>query len=324
VKVGVVGTGSMGRNHVRVLSELASLGGVCDVNKDTVERIAARFRTQPFQRIEDLLSSGVEAVSIVVPTAAHYENAKKAIEAGVHVLLEKPATGSIDKLTELSQLAESAKVTLAIGLIERHNPVVDFAAKNFRSKSFGSLICAHARRVSSFPARIKDIGVIMDLGVHDIDVIKYLVGVPAVRVYTVAGKFKHPEFEDYANITIEFENGTTGVVEVNWLTPMKVRRLSLTCSDQFVVLDYITQSAELNSSTIKEIDPENLFHLELELHSRRIHLKKEEPLRRELQDFIQACEKGSEPLVTGFDATETIRIAHEAAKSARERKIIEL
>lgn len=324
MKVGVVGTGSMGRNHVRVLSELASLGGICDVNKDTVEKIAAKFKTQSFQRIEDILSSGVEAVSIVVPTAAHYENAKKAIEAGVHVMLEKPATGSIDKLNELSQLAEDAKITFAVGLIERHNPVVDFAAKNLRSGSFGSMISAHARRVSSFPSRIKDIGVIMDLGIHDIDVIKYLIGVPATRVYAVAGKFKHPSFEDHANIIIEFENGATGVIEVNWLTPMKVRQLSLTCSEQFVELDYISQSVEISSSTFREIDPANLFHLELELHSRRIHLKKEEPLRRELQDFIQACEKGSKPLVTGFDARDTIRIAYAAAKSARERRIVEL
>ena len=324
VKVGVIGTGSMGKNHVRVLSEMEELAGVCDSSKEIGETVAARFKTAYFSNIDELIDSGVEAVSIVTPTADHYENARKAIEARVHTLLEKPATGSVDKLKELSHLAEKKGVVLAVGLIERHNPVVEFAASSLRSGSFGSLISVHARRVSSFPSRIRDVGVIMDLGVHDIDVIRYLVNSPATRVYAVSGKTKHPEFEDHANIVIEFENGVTGVIEVNWLTPMKVRMMSMTCIDRFVELDYVTQSVQVSYSELQEMDPEDLFHLGVEFHGKRITLKREEPLKRELADFIEAIDSGSGPLVTGFDAAKTLEIAHGSMISAAENRVVEL
>ena len=204
------------------------------------------------------------------------------------------------------------------------NPVIEFAASSLRSGSFGSLISVHTRRVSSFPSRIRDVGVIMDLGVHDIDVIRYLVNSPAIRVYAVSGKTKHPEFEDHANIVIEFENGVTGVIEVNWLTPMKVRMMSMTCIDRFVELDYVTQSVQMSYSELQEMDPEDLFHLGVEFHGKRITLKREEPLKRELADFIEAIDSGSGPLVTGFDAAKTLEIAHGSMISAAENRVVEL
>ncbi|MDH4123182.1 MAG: Gfo/Idh/MocA family oxidoreductase [Thermoplasmata archaeon] len=324
MKVGVIGTGSMGQNHVRVLSEIGELVGIVDSNADIGTKVAKRFKTQFFPTADALLSAGVEAVSIVTPTTAHYATAKEAIEKGVNVLLEKPATGDPEKLLELSALAEKKDVCLAIGLIERHNSVINFAMKNLKSGNFGSLISAHARRVSSFPLRIRDVGVIMDLGVHDIDVIKYLSGSKVKRVFATAGRFKNTEYEDFANIVLEFENGSAGTVEVNWLTPTKVRSLALTCSDQFAEFDYISQSINICSATLREFDPSNLYDLSLEFHERRISLKKEEPLKRELMDFLNACSRGIDPLVTGKDAAETLKIAGAAIKSASTNKVIEL
>jgi len=324
MKVGIVGVGSMGQNHVRVLSEISEVVGVCDVNRDAGEKIAAKFKTKFFPDIDHLISSGVEAISIVTPTSAHFETAKTAIKAGVHTLLEKPATGSSAKLLELSKLAESKKVTFAVGFIERHNPVVSFAMKNLKAGNFGSLISLHARRVSSFPLRIKDVGVIMDLGVHDIDVIKYLVGSPVSRVFSAAGRFKSKDFEDHANIVMEFKNGVHGVVEVNWLTPTKMRTLAMTCSDQFIELDYTAQSVDISSSQMRDFDPGNLFDLGMELHGRTINLKKDEPLKRELSDFLKACTGGTAPLVTGYDAVETIAIAEAAMKSAMTNQVVTL
>lgn len=314
----------MGQNHVRVFSEMADLVGVCDINKEVGEKVAAKFKTPFFPNVDALLATGAEAVSIVTPTSSHYEMAKKVIGAGIHLLLEKPATGSSAKLLELSKLAERKKVTFATGFIERHNPVVSLAKKNLTGGNFGSLISAHSRRVSSFPQRIKDVGVIMDLGVHDIDVIKYLVGSPVARVFSAAGKFRNKDFEDHANIVMEFANGVTGVVEVNWLTPTKVRTLAMTCSDQFVEFDYTSQSIEIFSTQMREFDPGNLYDLGMELHGRTINLKREEPLRRELSDFLRACKDGTEPLVTGLDAAGTISIAEAAMKSARNNQVISL
>jgi UDP-N-acetylglucosamine 3-dehydrogenase len=324
MRVGVIGTGSMGQNHVRVLSEIAELVGVCDANAETGTRIAQKFKTTYFAKPEELLASGLDAVSIVTPTSTHYEIARKAIDAGVNLMLEKPATGDPEKLMELSSLAKSKGLILAIGLIERHNPIVSFAKKNLESGNFGSLISAHARRVSGFPLRVRDVGVIMDLGVHDIDVIRYLSNSKVKRVFATAGKFKNKEFEDHADIVMEFENGIAGTVEVNWLTPTKVRGLELTCSDQFVELNFIDQSVDIWTSSLRQFDPENLFDLGLEYQTRRITLKKEEPLKRELTDFLKACADGSEPLVTGPDAAETLRVARAAMESVRLGRAIEL
>lgn len=324
MKVGVIGTGSMGQNHVRVLSEIADLVGICDSNPEVGSKVAERYETKFYQNVDEFLSSGVEAVSIVTPTGVHYEITKKAIAAGVNILLEKPATGDPVKLKELSKLADRANVVLAIGLIERHNPAVSFAMKNLKGGNFGSIISAHARRVSLFPQRIKDVGVIMDLGIHDIDVIKYLAGSRIRRVFATAGKFKNKDFEDHANIVMEFESGISGTVEVNWLTPTKVRSLALTCSDQFAELDYISQSIEIYSTTLREFDPSNLYDLGLEYQGRTISLKKEEPLKRELHDFLKACESHIPPLVTALDAAETIKIAQAAIESSRTKQAVEL
>ena len=324
MKVGIVGVGSMGQNHVRVLSEISEVVGICDVNREAGEKVAAKFKTKFFPDLDHLISSGVEAISIVTPTSAHFETAKVAIAAGIHTMVEKPATGSSSKLMELSRLADEKKITFAIGFIERHNPVVSFAMKNLKGGNFGSLISLHARRVSSFPLRIKDVGVIMDLGVHDIDVIKYLVGAPVSKVFSASGRFKNKDFEDHANIIMEFKNGVNGVVEVNWLTPTKMRTLAMTCSDQFIELDYTAQSIEIFSSQMRDFDPGNLFDLGMELHGRTISLKKEEPLKRELSDFLKACKDGTAPLVTGRDAAETISIAEAAMKSAMTNQVVTL
>lgn len=324
MKVGVIGTGSMGQNHVRVLSEIANLVGICDSNPEVGTKIAEKFETKFFQDVDDFLASGIEAVSIVTSTNAHFDITKKAIEAGVNVLLEKPATGDPERLLELSNLAENKKIVLAIGLIERHNPIVSFAMKNLNAGNFGSLISAHARRVSSFPQRIRDVGVVMDLGIHDIDVIKYLANSRVKKVFATAGKFKNKDFEDHANIVMEFENGITGIVEINWLTPTKVRSLALTCSDQFAELDYISQTIDIWSTTLREFDPSNLYDLGLESHGRQISLKKEEPLKRELNDFLRACKSHNTPLVTARDAAETLKIARAAIESARTSRVVEL
>ena len=174
------------------------------------------------------------------------------------------------------------------------------------------------------PSRIKDVGVVMDLGVHDIDVVQYVVGKKARSVYALGGKGKEMKFEDHANMLIDFEGGTTGFVEVNWLTPMKVRKLALTCDKRFVEVDYMEQSALVCSSTFKPFESGNLYNVPLELDVRRIAIKKEEPLRRELSDFLAAAEKDNEPLVSGESAIETLKIAEAALKSIRSGTKVEV
>ncbi len=317
MRVGVIGVGSMGQNHARLLAEKGMLAAVADIVPEAARAVGERYSAKHFLSYQELLKTDVDAVVIVTPTSTHKKIAEDAIRAGKHVLLEKPMTGSSDGLEEVAALARSKEVVLAGGFTERHNPIVSFAKQSLQAGEFGDLITAATRRVSSTPTRIRDVGVVMDLGVHDIDVVQYIVGSRAKSVYALGGKTKGMKYEDHANILVEFESGSTGFIEINWLTPMKVRKLALTCSKNFVEVDYMDQAALVASSTFRPMESGNLYNVPIEFDLRRIALKKEEPLKRELADFQTAIESGKEPLVTGESALATLKIAEGALESIR-------
>ncbi len=323
MKVGVIGTGAMGRNHVRVYSEIAELAGVSDAFEEAGRKVAEQYGTDFYANYGELLTN-VEAVSIATPTVTHYEIAKAAMEAGVHVLVEKPVTDSIEKGEELVSIAEKNGVVMAVGQIERHNPVVDFAKKSMSEGRFGQAITMSSRRVSSFPSRIRDVGVILDLGIHDIDAIRYLAGGAVKSVYATSGMARNKEHEDHASIVLNFESGMIGYVETNWLTPMKVRKLAITTTEELVTLDYMNQSAEISTTQFGEIDDRNLFNIPLEYRTERINMKREEPLKRELNDFLNAVKTGKNPLVTGKDGLDTLKVTLAALRSSQEKRPINI
>ena len=322
-KTGVIGVGSMGQNHARLYSEISDLLGVYDVDKDQAKRVARRFGTKAFLKANDLIQRA-DGLSICTPTKDHYKVAMEAIRAGKSVLLEKPFTGDSKRARSLCLAAEREGTALAAGFVERFNPVVSAARDALKEGKFGKLISLESRRVSSLPSRIRDVGVIMDLAIHDIDVMRHITSSEILGVYALGGRFAKTRFEDFANLLLEIEGGVTGFVEANWLTPMKVRRVSLTCSESFVELDYIDQSLEMASTKIREVDPGNMFQIPLEYDVRRMSLKKEEPLKRELEDFLVAMKSGRDPQACGWDAVSNLRVCEAASKSLRERKRIEV
>jgi UDP-N-acetylglucosamine 3-dehydrogenase len=325
LNVGVIGVGSMGQNHARVYSEIANLIGIADAEKEKVEAVTKRFNTKGYTDFQELLSiPDLDAVSISTPTSTHFDVASKAIDFGKHVLLEKPMTADIEKASKLIEQAKDQGVVLAVGFIERHNPVVGFTKELIENGSIGKVISVVSRRVSSFPQRIKDVGVIFDLGIHDIDVIRYLLNSEVESIYTLAGKAGNTTLEDHANVLLEFDNGISGLVEINWLTPMKVRKVTLTCSKNLVELDYITQTLEVSSSMITKLDMGDLFRIPQQYDVQRIELQKQEPLKNELQDFLKAVSNGSNPLVTGEEGLKTLKIAHAAMKSVKNKEKVVL
>jgi UDP-N-acetylglucosamine 3-dehydrogenase len=316
MRVGVIGVGSMGQNHVRVYSEIADLIGVHDAFKEQSTKIAQRFNIGSFDSLDDLLDR-VDAVSICTPTSFHYETALKVIGKGKSLLIEKPFTGNSRQAEELTRLAEKEGVTLASGFIERFNPIVSVAKEAIHADRFGKVISLASRRVSSFPARIRDVGVIMDLGIHDIDVIRYMTDSEVKTVFALGGRFQNDKYEDYANLLLEMENGTMAFVEVNWLTPMKVRSVSLTCSGGFVLLDYTDQSIAISSSKTSNTDLSDMFRMPLEQDVRKISVRKEEPLKRELEMFLAATEGKTRPFVGGMDAANNLKVCEAALESLR-------
>jgi len=314
----------MGQNHARILSEMQVLASVTDVIPEAAKAVGERYGVGHFLSYQEMLKSDVDAVVIVTPTNTHAKIAMDALRAGKHVLLEKPMSGSSETLEEVTSMARKQKLVLAGGFVERHNPVVSLAKQGLNAGDFGDLITAATRRVSSMPSRIRDVGVVMDLGVHDIDVVQYIVGREAKAVYALGGKGKEMKYEDHANIMIDFEGGTSGFVEVNWLTPMKVRKLALTCRKKFVEVDYMDQSALVCSSTFKPFEVGNMYEVPLDLDTRRIAIRKEEPLKRELKDFLGAVESKKDPLVTGESAIRTLKIAEAALKSMSSGKKVDI
>ncbi|MFA5896895.1 MAG: Gfo/Idh/MocA family oxidoreductase [Thermoplasmata archaeon] len=324
MRVGVIGVGSMGSNHARVYSEIADLVGIADPDVKAGGAASNRFNTSFFPGYRGLLKEPLDAVSVCVPTSHHVQVAMDVIRAGLHMLVEKPLAPNVTDAQSIVDAAKSAGLTLAVGHVERHNPVVGVVKRGLDAGQYGDLITVSARRVSSFPTRIRDVGVVMDLGVHDIDILRYLVASPVESVYTLSGRRMHERFEDHANLLLRFRNGVNGFIEVNWLTPMKVRRLSLTCLKNFVEVDYTDQSVTVSASTLGPLDSANLYQIPLEHHATRLQVRKEEPLRLELQDFLAAIQDKRPPLVTGVDAVETLKVAEAAIESHQRGEVVEV
>ena len=325
LKIGVIGLGSMGKNHARVCSEIENvdLVGVADVDKETAKNIAKRFDTKAFFDYRELLTK-IDAVVVSTPTVTHYDIAMDLLNEGKHILVEKPICNNVKRADSLVKKAEQEDIVLSVGHIERHNPAVKFVKEGMNNKRFGELITIASKRVSNFPGRIKDVGVIFDFGVHDIDIMRYLAG-KIKSVYAKAGKFnKNIDHEDYANIMLNFENGICGIVEVNWLTPMKIRKLFLTCSENFVEADYMNQSVTLSSSSFKQINEMDLYHVPIQCNINQVALEKKEPLRNEIEDFVNAVENNKNPLTTGKDGLMALKIVEAATKSYKNGKEVKI
>lgn len=321
MRVGVIGLGTMGLNHARIYNNLSKLAGIADTDKAKVKKAAERYNVPCYIDYKALLKE-VDAVTIATPTSTHYTIALEAINAGKHVLIEKPICDKIENAKNLIKKAAQQNVILAAGHVERHNPVVKFARNSLKEGRFGDLISISAKRVSSFPARIRDVGVILDLGIHEIDVMRYVTDSEVKLVNTLAGSSTDKKLEDHASILFQFENNVHGIVELNWLTPMKVRKLSLTCTKNFVELDYIDQSLQISSSTLLSYDAENLSHIPLEYHTQKVSLQKQEPLENEIVDFLEAIEDKRAPLVTGEDGLRALQVALAAMSSYKSGKVI--
>jgi len=323
LKIGVIGTGAMGKNHARVCSELPNveLVGIADKNKQTVKNIAKRFDVSAFTDYKELLPK-IDAVIIATPTVTHYDIALEAIDANKHILVEKPVCDTVEKGKQLISKAKKDNLIFAVGHIERHNPVVSFVKKALDTKQYGSLVTLSSKRVSNFPGRIRDVGVIFDFGVHDIDVMRYIGG-EITSVYAKAGRFnKQIDYEDHATIMLNFKNGLCGIIEVNWLTPMKIRKLSLTCDKSFVEADFINQSVQTATSSFEDFDDSNLFNTLIQNQLNVIDLQKKEPLKNQISDFIDAINNDKKPLVTGYDGMMAVKIAEAAVKSAEIGKVV--
>lgn len=298
-RVGVIGGGAMGQHHIRIYSEMkdVELVGICDTDRNRAISLANSYNTTSFFDHRELLKQELDAVSVVVPTTLHYSVAMDIIDSGTHLLVEKPIADTLENADKMIHAAHDSKVKLMVGHIERFNPAVAKLKEIVDSGMLGKIVSISSRRVGPFNPRIRDVGIIMDLGVHDIDVISYLYGKKINEVYTIAGKDIH-SFEDHASILLRCDTNLSGMVETNWLTPHKIRNLTAIGIKGVAYLDYIKQTVEL--------------HDEAWIQTAKVEQK--EPLKNELEHFINAVRNDTPVISNG----ETSRHALEAAMAAIE------
>jgi len=310
MNVAVIGCGSWGRNHIRVYNDLgnASIIAIADMNTATAKELGERYSVDWYTEPEKIFErDDVEAVSICTPTVTHADLAMQAIEAGKHVLVEKPMTNTTDEAKELINAAKKRGVHLAVGFVERFNPAVSEAMNIISKGEVGEVILAHTRRVSRRPLRIGDVGVIKDLAIHDIDIVNQLFKSKAKTVFASAGSIAH-DFEDYANIIVCFDNNRSAFIETNWLTPRKVRTLTITGTEGLITVEYITQQIIVENN-------ERLYQPFLDYG---------EPLLRELDSFVNSILNDESPEVRGEDGLRALEISEAAIQSAKSGKPVPL
>jgi len=310
VNMAVVGCGFWGKNHARIYSELenADLVAVADLNEDAACALGERYGADHHGDPADLfMREDVDAISICTPTVTHAKIALAAIEAGKHVLVEKPMTSTVAEAERLIAASEKAGVKLTVGFVERFNPGVIEALRLVGEGKIGDVILARAHRVSRYPLRISDVGVVKDLAIHDADIVRQLFGEEPETVYATAGNLVH-SFEDYANIILRFPGNRSAFIETNWLTPHKIRRLILTGSEGLITVEFITQEVTVE-------DDEGSY---------TPFLQPREPLTLELESFVEAILKDKPPAVSGEDGLRALRICEAALESARTGKPIRL
>jgi UDP-N-acetylglucosamine 3-dehydrogenase len=307
--VAVIGTGFWGRNHARVFSELPNteLVAVCDINREKVKSIAEKFEVEGYVKSGKMLKrEDIEAVSICTWATKLAAEAKKALNAGKHVFIEKPMADSAQHAKIIVDLAEKNGRYLTVGFIERFNPGVQRVKDAIEKGEIGTLVSATAKRVSQWPERIGDVGVVKDTAIHDIDVMRHIFAQDPIAVYAKAGNLRHKKFEDYAQIMLTFEGGKTAFLEANWLTPYKIRNLSVTGSEAMIHLNYLTQEVTIETAG-RSLTPRHAW---------------EEPLKLELQNFADCILNDKKPLVTGYDGLRALEIAEAALKSAEKCRAI--
>ena len=301
MKIVQIGAGGWGKNHTRVLSELGVLVAVCDADSQKSKEYGEKYSVNYYESLDELLTSEeFDGAFVVTPTSTHSEITKKLLEAKKHVFVEKPMTYKSEDGERLAKLAEKNKVILTCGYIERFNPAVDVVKKIVKEKKFGELVMLEFHRENRMPLHIKDVGIIYDTSVHDIDTANWLFDDMPHVVFARAGRIKH-EHEDFASIMLGYKNDKVAIISSNWITPKRVRKFNAVCTDAIISSDFITQEIIVEKSD----------------ESETIQSEKQEPLSLEIQSFLGAIEGKNDLIVKSQQAVNVTKIAEAALLSSQ-------
>jgi predicted dehydrogenase len=301
-RLGVIGVGVMGSNHARVLAELpgAELVAVADPDRTQAAYVADALHTQAVDDVEALLPLGVDAVTIAAPTHLHHEIALACIARGIHVLVEKPIASNAEEGRSIVAAARRAGVVLMVGHVERFNPAVETIKEAIRGEKILSI---GITRVGPFPPRMSNVGVVIDLAVHDIDLIRWFTDSDIVEVQPMLAS-AIAEREDIALLQFRTASGVLAQINTNWLTPFKARTVHVATRDKYIIGDLLTR-------TVTEcfgFQPDGSYSM------RHLSVGYAEPLRAELAAFLDSVRRGSAPAVSGEEGVASLDIAMRCLK----------
>ena len=327
-KAAVIGVGAMGQHHARLYNQMPAtqLVAVADANAEASERIAQLHHTIAYTDHRKLLDKAhPQIVTVAVPTEYHHRVALDALEAGCHVLIEKPIAANEEQAQELIEKADALGRKLMVGHIVRFDPAVQALRERLEAGQLGRIFQVRCRRLGPFPTRIHDVGVVIDLATHDLDLIRYLTGQEVVRVYAETEQEIHSAYEDLLIGTVRLTDGTVGVLDINWLTPTKIRELTVTGESGMFLVDHLTQdlyfyeNAEANG---ERWDAISMLRGVSEGRMIRYPVRKYEPLKAELESFVRAVVEDEPVPVDGLDGLIALRLARALVRSGREGRAV--
>jgi predicted dehydrogenase len=307
LKLGVVGVGVMGSNHARVLAEIAGvhLVGVVDPERKQREFVARTLGCAEFSDLDALFRSGVDAVTIAAPTHLHHDLALKCISHGIHVMVEKPIAPTVEEGRAIVAAARRAGVTLMIGHVERFNPAVESIKRAIKDQDILSIAIT---RVGPFPPRMSNVGVVIDLAVHDIDLIRWFTDSEIVEIQPQLSSAV-AEREDIALLQFRTASGVLAHINTNWLTPFKARTIHIATRDKYLIGDLLT----LQVTECFGFQPDGSYSM------RHLSVGYAEPLRAELLSFVNAIRSGQPPAVTGEEGVASLDVAIRCLDSRTDR-----
>ncbi len=306
VRVGLVGAGRMGQLHARLLSHNAAVEfvGIVDSDPTRSQPLAKKYRTQTFFQASELLDK-TEAVVIAVPTQAHFTLGKLFLEKGIHCLIEKPIASNLAEAEDLIRLAEKKNVRLQVGHVERFNPAVMEAVRHIENPQF-----IEVNRLGPYDPRVSGIGVVLDLMIHDLDIVLFLVGQPVTRVEAFGAKVIS-EHEDIAKVRLHFANGCIADLSASRISIKKYRYIRVFQKNAYLSLDYAKPKLTLyrtKTGTLKSIR-------DVIISTPR--LSKEEPIALELNHFLECIREGATPVVSGKHGRDALQLAKEVLDHLR-------
>ncbi len=301
MKIVQIGTGGWGKNHTRILSQLGVLSAVCDTNAERSKEYGEKYSVNHYNSLDDLIKfEEFDGAFVVTPTSTHTEIATKLLEAKKHVFVEKPMTYKSEDGQKIADLAKKNNLVLTCGYIERFNPAVDNVKKFVKEKKYGELVMLEFHRENRMPLHIKDVGIIYDTSVHDIDTANWLFDDMPQVVFARSGRINH-EHEDFASIMLGYKNDKVAIISSNWITPKRVRTFTAVCTDAIITSDFISQEIKIEKKEETEIPRSD----------------KQEPLLLEIQSFLGAMEGKNNLIVSSQQAVNVTKIAEAALLSSQ-------